>query len=142
MKPVRLLLLAGLLPAVFCAGMASQHALRGDEKAAAPQVYELRTYVALPGRLDALHKRFREHTMPLFEKHGMTNVVYLTPEKSDNTLVYLVAHKSREAADASWAAFQKDPVWAKARDASEADGKIVMKVERQYLHPTDYSPLK
>lgn len=142
MKIVRPLLLSCLLPAVICAGMASFQALQGDEKPAAPLVYELRTYVALPGRLDALNKRFRENTMRLFEKHGMKNVVYLVPEKSDNTLVYLVAHKSREAADASWAAFQKDPEWAKVRDASEADGKIVMKVERQYLNPTDYSPLK
>ncbi len=105
-------------------------------------VYELRTYVCLPGRLPALHARFKNHTMKLFEKHGMKNIMYWTPEGKDDTLVYVIAHKSRAAADASWKAFIEDPEWHKARDESEKDGKIVMKVERQYLTPTEYSPHK
>ena len=107
---------------------------------------ELRTYVTLPGRLDALNARFRDHTMALFKKHGMENIVYLTPQddkdgKAD-TLVYLLAHKSREAAKESWAAFQADPEWKAARDASEKDGKIVKSVTSVFLDPTDYSPMK
>lgn len=108
-------------------------------------VYELRTYTALPGRLPALHQRFRDHTMRLFEKHGMKNVLYTTPvdaDRSADTLVYLVAHPSLEAADRAWAAFRSDPDWKKAQAESEKDGKIVAKVERQYLVPTDYSPMK
>ena len=103
-------------------------------------VYELRTYTTLPGRLPALHRRFRDHTLRLFEKHGMKNLQYFTPVDTDDTLIYLLAHESREAAQASWAAFRQDPEWLKARDASEQDGKIVMKVESVFLEPTDYSP--
>lgn len=105
-------------------------------------VYELRTYTTLEGRLDALNARFRDHTVKLFEKHGMKNVVYLTPIDKPNTLVYLLAHKSKEAADKSFAAFRADPAWTLAREASEKDGKIVEKVESVFLNPTDYSPMK
>lgn len=113
----------------------------------ASMVYELRTYTTLDGRLPALNARFRDHTVKLFEKHGMTNVVYGTPidnegKAIDNKLVYLLAHKSQEAARASFAAFGKDPEWVAAREASEKDGKIVAKVESQFLVPTDYSPMK
>ncbi len=113
----------------------------------AKMVYELRTYTTLDGRLPALNARFRDHTVKLFEKHGMTNIVYGTPVDNegkavDNKLVYLLAHKSQEAARASFAAFGKDPEWVAAREASEKDGKIVAKVESQFLVPTDYSPMK
>ena len=122
--------------------MARQAAPGSEGKAEATMayIYELRTYTALPGRLPALHKRFREHTLKLFEKHGMKNVLYFTPVDKDDTLIYLLAHESREAAQASWATFRQDPEWLKARDASEQDGKIVMKVESVFLEPTDYSP--
>ena len=113
-----------------------------DKKDAEPLVYELRTYTTAEGRLPALHKRFSEHTMQIFEKHGMKNVIYWVPEEKENTLVYVIAHKSRKAADASWDAFRKDPDWIKAFKASREDGKIVTKVERQFLTATDYSPLK
>jgi len=113
------------------------------KEAAVPRVYELRTYTTVPGRLEALNKRFAEHTMKLFEKHGMRNEVYFVPtdpEKSKNTLIYIVSHESKEAADKSWAAFRADPEWIKARDASEADGKIVEKVESVFMTLTPYSP--
>lgn len=111
------------------------------------QVFELRTYTTHDGRLPALNDRFQHHTMKLFEKHGMKNVVYLTPidadgKPVDNKLVYLLAHQSQAAAKASFAAFGKDPEWVAARDASEKDGKIVSKVESQFFVPTGYSPLK
>src|SRR5262245_17128135 len=118
---------------------------RGEEKKAAPRVYELRTYTTEPGRLPALHARFRDHTMKLFEKHGMQNGMYWVPtddKLKDNTLIYIVSHASREAADKSWDAFINDPEWKKARDASEKDGKIVAKAERQYMVLTDYLPVK
>jgi hypothetical protein len=114
-----------------------------DEKGAGDTaVYELRTYTTAPGRLPALHKRFRDHTMKLFVKHGMRNVAYWTPADKENTLVYVIAHNSRDAAKTSWQAFRDDPVWKKAFSESRADGPIVNKVESQFLNPTDYSPLK
>ncbi len=113
------------------------------------EVYELRTYYCLPGRLDALNARFKNHTMKLFEKHGMVNVGYWVPQdepekgpKKSNTLIYVIKHKSREAAKASWDAFRKDPVWMAARDASEKDGKIVERVEAVYMDAVPYSPMK
>jgi len=108
-------------------------------------VFEIRTYTTEPGRLDALHARFRDHTMKLFEKHGMTSIGYWTPAdepRASNTLIYIIAHASREAAKRNWEAFISDPEWVKARDESEADGKIVVKVESVYVSPTDYSPLQ
>ena len=110
----------------------------------APRVYELRTYTVLPGRLPALHKRFAEHTMALFEKQGMRNEMYWVPTDSahrDNTLIYVLSHQSREAADKSWQAFSADPEWIRARDASEADGPILARApERVFMTPTSYSP--
>lgn len=119
----------------------------GAAAAAAPMVYELRTYTTEPGRLPNLHARFKDHTMKLFEKHGMKNIIYCTPvdkdgKAVDNQLIYLLAHKSVDAAKASFDAFRKDPEWVAVRDASEKDGKINSKVESQFLTPTEYSPMK
>jgi NIPSNAP len=106
-------------------------------------VYELRTYTTTPGSLPKLLTRFRDHTLALFEKHGIINVAYWVPQDADkgaaNTLVYLVKHKSRDAAAASWKAFAMDPEWMKVRDASEAQGKIVDHIESLFLAKTDYS---
>jgi hypothetical protein len=112
------------------------------QPAPAPLVYELRTYTTLDGKLPALHKRFRDHTLKLFAKHGMKNVIYLTPIGEDNKLVYLLGHESKEAAEHSFAAFRADPEWIKVRDESEKDGKIVAKVDSVFFVPTDYSPIK
>ena len=133
------MLVAGL---VLGAGL---QPVRAADTPAATRVFEIRTYYTLPGRLDALHKRFREHTMKLFEKHGMTNVAYWTPQDSpgkDNTLVYVISHESREAAKKNWAEFSADPEWQKIAADSQLDGKIVEKVVSVFVDATDYSPLK
>ena len=111
----------------------------------AGKVFEIRTYHTFPGRLDALHKRFREHTMKMFEKHGMSNVGYWVPQDSpagETTLIYVISHASREAAKANWAAFIADPEWKKIADASQVDGKIIERIESVYVDATDYSPIK
>ncbi len=116
------------------------------EEPMADRVFEMRTYVASPGKMDALHARFRDHTNTLFVKHGMELVGYWTPtagENADLTLIYILAHKSEAAAKASWDAFRNDPDWQKARADSEKDGvKLAAKVESRFLKPTDYSPMK
>jgi hypothetical protein len=117
----------------------------GEEKKVSERIYELRTYTTLEGRLPALHKRFRDHTIRLFEKHGMKNGMYWTPTDptlAENTLIYVVSHESPEAAKKSWDAFRSDPEWIKVRDASEADGKIVKEVKSVYMKLTDYSPVR
>ena len=111
----------------------------------ANRVFELRTYTAAPGKFDALHTRFRDHTVRLFTKHGMTHVGYWTPADAPlaaNTLIYVIAHQSREAAKKSWAGFRSDPEWIKVRDESQKDGSLTTKVESVFLNPTDYSPIK
>ncbi len=108
-------------------------------------VYELRIYTTREGKLPALMARFRDHTLKIFEKHGMENVGYWVPAdppRSQNTLYYILRHKSRDAATASWEAFRKDPDWLKARMESEVAGKIVDHVESVFLSPTDFSKLK
>ena len=106
-------------------------------------VYELRVYHTYEGKLDDLLRRFREHTMRLFEKHGIHNVAYWTPidePLKGRTLFYILAHPSREAATANWDAFRNDSEWQAARDKSEANGKLVEKVESTFLSLTDFSP--
>jgi len=105
------------------------------------RVYELRIYHAAPGKLDDLNKRFRDHTVKLFEKHGMENVGYFTPiDNTNNLLIYVLGHASRDAARKSFATFGADPEWKAAQKASEANGKLVNKVESYFMQPTDYSP--
>ena len=105
-------------------------------------LYELRTYYTPEGKLDALNDRFRQHTMKLFEKHGMKNIMYWTPTDKPNTLIYVLAHKDKAAADASWDAFRNDPEWKKVAEETQRNGKLVDKVESVYMHLTDYSPGK
>lgn len=108
--------------------------------------FELRTYTASPGKLDALNTRFRNHTLALFKKHGMEVVGFWVPTDKEagagDKLIYLLAHKSRAAAEASWKAFRADPAWVAAKSASEVDGVLAAKVESVFLAGTDYSPLR
>jgi hypothetical protein len=129
-----------LIPAAVWAAAQPEQA-----RAAGPTttVYELRVYHANEGKLDDLLKRFREHTMRLFEKHGMKNVAYWTPlddPLKGRTLIYVLAHPSREAATSNWKAFGDDPEWQKVRDASEVNGKLVDKVDSTFMVLTDFSP--
>jgi hypothetical protein len=107
-----------------------------------PRVFELRTYTTNEGKLPDLQKRFREHTVDIFKRHGMTSVAYWTPQDKPNTLIYVLAFPSREAAKASWDAFRNDPEWKKVAAASEEKGKIVAHVDSVFMDPTDYSALK
>ena len=120
-------------------------AVSGDSDRQPAQVFELRTYTTAPGKLDDLHKRFADHTMKIFARHGMKNIVYWTPDDpklKHNTLVYVIAHKNRKAASKNWDAFRNDPDWKKAFAASRKNGPIVTKVVSQFLNPTTYSPVK
>jgi uncharacterized protein YbaA (DUF1428 family) len=108
--------------------------------AADTRVYEIRTYHANEGKLDALNARFRDHTVALFKKHGMENIGYWVPtDNKENVLIYVLAYPSKEARGASWKAFMSDPEWKAAQAASEKDGKLVNKVDSQFMMATDYS---
>ena len=143
MRQTSFLFLVTLLGVGLVASLLTDAAARDKKKA--DRVFEMRTYTTHPGRLDALHARFRDHTNKIFVKHGMELVGYWTPtdeETSSTTLVYILAYPSMEARQASWKAFVNDPDWIKAFAESKADGPIVMKVENRFMAPTDYSPIK
>ena len=109
------------------------------------RVFELRTYTANPGKFEAMKTRFRDHIIPLFKKHNLTVVGFWTPADapaSENTLIYILAHDSREAAKKNWAAFSADPVRKQVWADTEKDGPINMKVESVFMNPTDFSPIK
>ena len=127
--------LAGLQSATTAAPAAVQ---------ASTRVFELRTYTANAGKFDAMKARFREHILPSFKKHNLTVVGFWTPADPvvENTLIYILAHDSREAAKKNWAAFSADPVRKQVWADTEKDGPINMKVESVYINPTDFSPIK
>jgi hypothetical protein len=128
----------------FCVLHAVGHG-QPAERETKVRLFEIRTYTTEPGKLAALNARFRDHTTKLFEKHGMTNIGYWTPvdePRSKDTLIYVLAHDSAEAAKKSWDGFRNDPEWIKARTESEAAGPIVRKVESVFVTPTDYSAIQ
>ena len=108
-------------------------------------VYELRIYYPNPGKAVDLNTRFREHTLKLFEKHGMRNVAYwnelATPDAPEGRLIYVLAYPSRAARDEDWKSFGVDPAWRAVVSASEANGKLVAKVDSIFMAMADYSPL-
>ena len=131
---------------VFGAGfLAGQAFDGGNAEAQGRKVFELRTYTSPEGRLDDLLARFRDDTMRIFEKHGMENVGYFVPTDapaSANTLVYILAHDSRDAATKSWEAFRADPEWKAVTERTQANGPIVSNVVSVFLETTDFSPMK
>jgi hypothetical protein len=118
---------------------ADNHAQAQDGHSAT-LVYELRTYTSHAGKLGALEDRFRNHTMALFEKHGIMNVSYWKPLNLPDTLIYLVAHKSELDAATAWQAFGSDPQWQAVYAESIAEGRLVQNIERVFMTTTDYSP--
>lgn len=133
---------------VFVAGFFLGSVLQlGDvvQATSSGRVFELRTYTTPEGKLDNLQARFRDHTMQIFETHGMTNIAYWVPQDaplSENTLVYVIAHESREAAAANWDDFRADPEWQRVSQETQRDGRIVSKVKSEFMNATDYSPIK
>jgi hypothetical protein len=112
---------------------------------AATRVFELRTYTAPEGKLADLEARFRNHTIQIFNNHGMTSIGYWVPQDaplSQNTLIYILAHQSREAAAKNWAEFRSDPEWQRVSTESQVNGRIVSKVVSVFADPADYSPMK
>jgi len=129
---------AGVVGVGYAAG-ASARTERAD------RFFEMRTYYSNPGKMAALHARFKNHTTRLFEKHGMTNVGYWSPTSGDNaenTLIYILAYPSKEAREKAWKDFLADPDWVKAKADSEKDGSLVAKVESRFMSPTEYSSIK
>jgi hypothetical protein len=106
-------------------------------------IYEYRAYEVLPGRLAAMHARFRHHTLPLFARHGITVVGFWEAVVGQSGVVhYLLSFENLAHRERAWAAFQADPEWHRARDESHRDGWIVARVRNEIWQPTPYSPLQ
>jgi len=138
-------ILKGMGTGAFMSAMAGVHGLAQATTGANAQamVFELRVYHTFEGKLDDLMARFRNHTITIFNRHGMESVAYWTPTDDPlkgKTLFYILKHPSREAATANWAAFHNDPEWKQVSAASEANGKLVEKVDSTFLKLTDFSP--
>ncbi len=140
--------LAPFAVAIFGLGVMAGNAVQFFDNAnaqSASRVFELRTYTAHPGRLAEVNARFGDHTVQLFERHGMTNIGYFRPQDaplSENTLIYLLAHDSRAAAEASWAAFRNDPDWQRVAEESRRNGRLVANVESVFLDPLGFSQMQ
>jgi hypothetical protein len=117
-------------------------AMASRETAGIARIFELRTYRAAPGKLDDLHARFRNHSIGLFDKHGLEVVGFCEHGAGDGTLVYLLAFDSRAAAAAAWEEFRTDPEWIRVRAESEQDGILTAGVDSVFMEATDYSPIK
>ena len=143
MEPMNWILAA--VAAASVAGIAGFAAASTAKPAADERFFEMRTYIASPGKIAALHSRFRDHTCKLFEKHGMQNIGYwqqTSGDNAENLLVYVLAYPSEDARKKSWDAFVNDPDWKKAKAESEKDGVLVAKVDSRFMKPTDYSAIK
>ena len=125
-------------------GLAVKSAPVVDAAPAAGHVYEIRTYTAAEGKLEALKTRFRDHTITIFNRHHMKSVGYWVPEDAplNNTLIYILEHASREEAKKNWDEFRADPEWVKVKAASEAQGPVTTKVESVFADAADFSPIK
>ena len=129
-----------LLAAFIVGSVFGIESVQAEEK---DRVFEIRTYFANEGKLDELKARFRDHTVDLFKKHGITNIGYWVPvENKYNKLVYILAYPSKEARDKSFKAFLDDPAWKTAFKASIKDGRLVKKIESEFLKGTDFSTIK
>jgi NIPSNAP len=133
----------GAAVVAFVAGLSVDRAVVSAQ--AKNRVFELRIYTAPEGRLQPLLARFRDHSVALLKKHGMPTVgfwVAADAPQSANTLVYILAHPNREEADKSWKVFNDDPEWKTVVEESQRDGRLVTKVDRMFMSPTDFSPIK
>src|SRR5437016_1541700 len=128
---------------IFVSGFVAGNVARAQSDG--KKVFEFRTYTAPEGKLADLQKRFRDHTRRIFDKHGMKSIGYWVPQdapQSQNTLIYILQHPSRDAAKKNWAEFQADPEWQKVSAESQVNGRIVTKVDSVFMEATDYSPIK
>lgn len=129
------------LAALLLVGALAPSAIRAEEGAV---VFELRTYTTHAGRLPALERRFEDHTMALFEKHGMRNVGYWIPADRPNTLIYIIAHENAAAVAGNWQAFVSDPAWQEVARNSQLDGPILIEggIDSQFMTATEFSPIR
>lgn len=121
-------------------GVRRQHGPKMGER----MIYELRTYEAAPGKMAELNARFRDHTLRIFERHGLEVVGFWTYAHGgwNDQLVYLMRYEDMAERDAKWAAFAADEEWQRVRQESQPDGPLATRIRSDLLNPTDYSPMR
>jgi hypothetical protein len=125
-------------------GMAAAGAGAEAQGVDAETVYELRVYHLNEGKLPLILDRFRTKETAIFARCGMHGVGYWTPTEEPlegKTLIYMLRHKSREAAKESWAKFVADPEWVALKAETEKDGTFVAKIDSTFMKLTDFSPV-
>jgi NIPSNAP len=107
-------------------------------------IYEQRIYSCLPGRMPNLLRRFENHTLEIWKKHGIRQIGFWTVLIGDgnNDLHYLLVWESLGERERRWSAFIADPAWIAARTGSEKDGPILANVKNTILQPTAFSALR
>jgi hypothetical protein len=108
-------------------------------------IYESRIYQCVPGRLPVLLKRFEDHTLKIWEKHGIRQAGFWTVligDGSSNDLHYLLAWESMAEREKVWSTFLADPAWIKVREETERDGPIIANIKSSFLKPTAFSAVK
>ncbi|PKM51658.1 MAG: NIPSNAP family protein [Firmicutes bacterium HGW-Firmicutes-7] len=103
-------------------------------------IYELRIYYMYPNRMEAIHKRFSNHTVALFLKHDLKIIDFWEDAEGKNKIYYVIEHKDMEARNINFKTFVNDPEWIEVRDLSELDGPIVEKIESSFMNRVPYSP--
>jgi NIPSNAP len=107
-------------------------------------IYEQRIYTCIPGKLPALLSRFENHTLKIWERHGIRPAGFWTVliGEGNHDLHYMLAWDSLADREKKWNAFQADPSWRKARDESEKDGPLIANIKSALLRPTLFSTVK
>lgn len=96
--------------------------------------FEMRTYHCNENKRPDLIKRFKDHTLRLFEKHGIDNIGYFIPtDPENNSLTFILAYPDAASRDVRWNNFANDPEWKEAHRNSEANGRLVAKVDQVFL---------
>lgn len=104
-------------------------------------IYELKSYKATEGNMDALKKRFTEKTMPIFKRLGIEVTHCWDNLEDPNTFTYLARFLSKEVQKDAWSAFAADDEWKAVKAESErVSGPLLASQSTLYLAPTHFSP--
>jgi len=123
--------------------LAMGDAMKAGAEVTEETVYELRIYHLNEGKQALIEERFRTKETKIFERFGMHGVGFWTPTEeplAGRTLIYMLRHKSRQAATESWEKFKVDPEWVALKAESEKDGAFVTKIESTFMELLDFSP--
>lgn len=100
-------------------------------------LYELRLYTVVPGRVEDIHARFRDHLPKLMARHGIDQVARWTATAGPDTplFVYMMAYDNLAQREQQWDAFYQDDEWWRVRAATNAGEQMVERFDLFLLRP-------